>query len=528
MDAHGVGRNVIAKDQVEILGQALAETGAWLTFLTCVLLLAATVITWYVLRARARALKVLNGAPIPRIVLADLASLVMSFAPPALLGVAVSVAVIVIQGKASHLPEFLLTLGALLTTAVAGMMMSALGVGSMTWPSVDGIASREPPERQFRSGGEALKAATLVLVAVILPVLGASIAQAGNLSNQQAKWQVLKDNVALRLSGAGSEEEFARYERPLRDMVASASGAGKLTFSYAFAPRDNDRPERVDRKDLGEFDGVVLVNPDYLRRISPLIGSDASDAQLLGTVGERLGYETLPQSVQESWSEQFRVMNRAGRSLEGLTEGLRYYRYTGQEDFPAQIPVPGEIAQFRNPLIIVADQPAEAFTDGNIDAFLSSGNITFTDSAWVRDYLQSSPLSVAVLSVDRIADAALYNSQLQNQSAGLKTLSFVLVLLALTMSIAVSAMVYAISRNKRLFVQRTVGWPRLKSLARRLAWEAALAATVAVGMFFALGGAKRPEVLWTLTGIPLYLAISAALHVVFAKSVFSKTLARRA
>lgn len=190
--------------------------------------------------------------------------------------------------------------------------------------------------------------------------------------------------------------------------------------------------------------------------------------------------------------------------------------------------MPGEIAQFRNPLIIVADQPAEAFTDGNIDAFLSSGNITFTDSAWVRDYLQSSPLSVAVLSVDRIADEALYNSQLQNQSAGLKTLSFALVLLALTMSIAVSAMVYAISRNKRLFVQRTVGWPRLKSLARRLAWEAALAATVAVGMFFALGGAKRPEVLWTLTGIPLYLAISAALHVVFAKGVFSKTLARRA
>jgi hypothetical protein len=61
-----------------------------------------------------------------------------------------------------------------------------------------------------------------------------------------------------------------------------------------------------------------------------------------------------------------------------------------------------------------------------------------------------------------------------------------------------------------------------------MAWEGALATALAGGMFFALSADRRPETLWTLTGIPLYVAISLTLHIAFAKGVFAKTLARRA
>ncbi|MEA5456470.1 hypothetical protein SPF06_17200 [Sinomonas sp. JGH33] len=530
VDAHGIDRNVMPKKTSDILAQALLETGAWLTFLTCVILAGTMVVAWYVLRAKARALKVLNGTRTARIVAEDLVSLVSSFAGPAIAAVLVSIVSVAIQGKATHLADFLAVLGLFLAAAVGGMMLCALVIGSMTWPSVDGIASRQPPERHFRASSEVLKAATLVLVAVMLPVLGASIAEATNLSNQNAKWQVLKDNVSLRFGlGGMTPDEFGRtYDKPLRDMVAAASEAGNLSFSYALAPRSGTDPERRNRAEVGGFDCIVLVNSDYLRRISPLVGSDATGANALGSAGERVDFESLPEEVRMAWGEQFSLWNRAGINLNGAAESLTYYRYVGREPFPALPPGPGEMAHFRNPLIVVADNPADAFTDDNIEAFLSSGNLTFTDAGWVGDYLQSSPLIAVVLSVDRISDAALYNSQLQNQSAGLKTLSFALVLLALTMSIAVSAMVYAISRSKRLFAQRTAGWPWLQSLARRIAWEAALSAALAIAMFFALGGGKRPEVLWTLAGIPLYLAMSIALHLVFARGVFVKVLARRA
>lgn len=524
IDSHGIARNVVAKNPATIIGQALVESGAWLTFLTCIVLSVTTVISWYVLRARARALKVLNGANTPKIALNDLLSLLVSFGVPAAAGLVAAVAVVTAEGKASRLPEFLLTAGAFLAAAAAGMILCALVVGFITWPTVDGIASRQPPESRFRGASETLKAATLILVAVMLPVLGASIGQATDLSNQSAKWQVLKNHVALRIS-VQSDAEFVSRQPALHDMTVAASRAGKLTLSYAFSPRTNDRPSQETRPDTGEFDGIVLVNPDYLRVIAPLIAPNAPGSGTpLDDVGEQVGFDALPQGVREFWGQQFPLLNRAGRSL----QDLKYYRYTGQQDFPALPPVVGEMAEFHNPLIIVAEHPEETFNDATAAAFLSSGNIVFNDSNWVGEYLQSSSLTTAVLSVDRIADAALYNSQLQNQSAGLKTLSFILVLLALTMSTAVSALVYAISHSKRLFVQRTAGWAWGKSLARRTVWEATLACALTVGMFLALGGATRPEVLWAFAGIPLYLAISSTLHIIFAKHIFKTTLARKA
>lgn len=527
VDSHGIARTIVSKNQASIIGQALVESGAWLTFLTCVVLSLTTVISWYVLRARARALKVLNGATTARIAFNDLLSLLVSFCGPALVGLAAAAAVVAAQGKASRLPEFLLTAGGFIAAAAAGMLLCALVVGFITWPTVDGIASRRPPESHFRWASEVLKATTLILVAVMLPVLGTSIGQATDLSNQSAKWQVLKNHVALRIS-VQSEAEFVSRQSALREMSTSASRAGKLTLSYAFAPRMHDQPSQQTRPDTGEFDGIVLVNPDYLRAISPLIAAgEASSDPLLQRVRERVSYDALPNGIKEFWEQQFPLLSSSGMGMQG-NENLQYYRYTGQQLFPALPPVIGEMAEFRNPLIIVAESPELTFNDATIAAFLSSGNIIFNDSAWVGEYLQTSSLTTAVLSVDRIADAALYNSQLQNQSAGLKALSFALVLLALTISIAVSALVYAISRSKRLFVERTAGWTWGKSLAQRTASEAGLACALTMSMFLALGGTTRPEVLWAFIGIPLYLAISSALHITFAKHVFKTTLARKA
>ncbi|WP_334170939.1 hypothetical protein, partial [Sinomonas sp.] len=457
-----------------------------------------------------------------------LTSLLAAVGPPTVLGLLVSGAAVALQGKASHLPEFILTASSFIVSTMTGTAACALVVGSATWPTVDGMASRRPPEARFRAVSEVLKVASLGLVTMMLPVMGTSIAQATNLSTENAKWQVLKDRVALRFS-VQSDEEFSSYKSAIRDLAASASEAGKLTLSYAFSPRSRDRPGQEVQPGGAEFDGIVLANPDYLRAISPLVVHEAAGSQqVLERVAEPVAYDELPEAAREFWSNQFPLLNRARNSLEGLKENLRYYRYTGNGDFPALPPVPGEMVQLQHPLIIVVDRPADAFNDFTIAAFLSSGNLTFSDSAWLKRSLDASPLATAVLSVDRLADAALYNSQLQNQSAGLKTLSFALVLLALTMGVAVSAMVYAISRAKRLFVQRTAGWSWLRALARRIAWEAMIATALATAMFFALGGASKPEVFWTLAGIPLYLTVAVALHLVSARNVFAKTLARRA
>lgn len=526
IDSHGVKRVITAKSTSTVLQQALVTTGAWLTFLTCLVLLVTLVISWYVLRARARSLKVLCGAPARKIVLEDLISLLRVVAIPALVGLIAALGAAAVQGNASYLLPLALTSAVFIAYALAATMVCALLVSAMTWPSVKGIASRQPPERHFQRISELLKAATLVLVTVTLPVVGASIAEATNLSNQNAEWEVLKSNVSIRIA-TRSDAEFERRQADMQTMAAAASKSGNLTFSYALKPDRLIRQDETGSADLGGYDGVVLANMNYLRAISPLIGTSPSAIDPLGSGGETTSQNQLPATLDDYLNRQFPLWNRSGMNLNGL-EKLKLYRYTGTNEFPALAPVAGEMAHFSNPLVVLIDDPAQTFNDGTTAAFLSSGNLTFSDAGWARSYLSAAPLGDVVLSVDRISDAALFNSQLQNQSAGMKTLSFTLVLLALVMSTAVSALVYALSKARRLFVQRTAGWTWVKSLANRFAWEGGLALVLAVAMFFALGAGARPDVWWALAAVPLYAFISILLHLTSVRAVFFKLLARAA
>lgn len=368
-DTHGVKRNVSTKSTATVLSQALLNTGAWLTFLTCLVLLITVVISWYVLRAKARSLKVLCGVPARKIALEDLFSLLRVTTIPALVGVAAATAVVVVQGKSSYLVPFALTSGAFLACAFVAMVACAVLVSVMTWPSVNGIASRKPPEGHFQRISEVLKAATLVLVTVTLPVVGASIAEATNLSHQNAQWEVLKDNVALRVS-VRSDAEFVSRQAELHHLAAAAAKAGSLTLSYAIKPESLVRQGEAGFQDLGGYDGMVMVSPSYLKAISPLIKSAPSAADPLGGLGEKISQDQLPPTVASYLSRQFPLWNRAGNNLDGLEGKLKTYRYTGHEAFPALTPVIGEMAHFSNPLVIVVDDRPEPSTTAPSAHFL--------------------------------------------------------------------------------------------------------------------------------------------------------------
>lgn len=526
LETHGVKSTISARSNAEVLGHALFTTGAWLTFLTCLVLLVALVISWYLLRARARSLKLLCGATAGNVVGEDLLSLVRVVALPAIGGLLAVLLVVALQGKASYLLPFALTSATFLASALGVMLLCALVVNAMTWTSVSGIASRQPPEKHFQWISEVLKGATLVLVTVTLPIVGASIAEATNLSNRNAQWEALKNNVSVRIS-TGSETEFERRLTEMRDLAVAASRAGKLTLSYSLKPANIISLNEGASTDLGGYDGTVLVNPSYLRAISTLIDSTPTAGNPLGTRAERISPVQLPAALKDHLEGHYPLWTRVG-TLDGFANTFKTYRYNGQKDFPGLAPRLGEMGHFQNPLIVLVDDPAETFDDGTIGAFLTSGNLTFSDARWVRDYLGNHPLGDVVLSVDRISDAGLYNSQLQNQSAGMKALSFALVLLALTMSTAVSALVHAIAKGRRHFVQRTAGWPWAKSLAQRLAWEGTLAISIAVAMFLALGGTAQDDSWWAFAAVPLYALMSGILHITSASGVFAQLLARRA
>lgn len=512
LDAHKIQYRFTTKTIPGLLQQAIMATGSWLAFLTCSVLLISLAVSWYVLRARARCLKVLCGTRTRLIVLGDLGSLIGDVSRSAFAAWVVALALVAASHKVSKLPHFAAVSGAFIVGALLLTLLFAALVAAMTWSSVEGIASRQPPERHFQAISEVLKTAVLVIVAVALPVAGASIVQAVNLSAENAQWAVLKEQVTVR-TAFRSEDDFERGQAEMWKMGAAAQQAGHLSLSYS-----------AGEADLGGYDGVVWVNRHYLRTIAPLVGESESAEALL----TRVGLGDLPDSVGAHIAEQYSLLNRSGRNLDGFDERLSLFHYTGSEPLPVLSSKRGEMERLTNPLVVIVDAPANAFNDQNLGALMMSGNVSFDDALWVREYLATHPLGTKILSVDRISDSALFNSQLQNQSAWMKTLSFVLVFLALVMSVAVSAMVYALSAARRLFAQRTSGWRWVRILRRRLAWEASLTLVIGLGMFTALGSGAKPEAWWILAAIPLYTAISTTLHVRTARTVFAKSLARRA
>jgi hypothetical protein len=515
----GVQADVQRRTSSSVLSNALFNTGAWLPFLTCIVLLVSLTVSWYVLRARARTLKILNGARSPKILIDDYLSLLRVSCLPVLAGIIVAFAFVGLSGKGAFLFPFGITTLAFLSFALAVMTISAVLISVLTWPTVAGIASRLAPERHFRLVGEVLKAATLVLVALSLPAAGSAIAVATNLSDQGTRWDALSGLVSVRI-GTANPTEFDSQMTHMDALVQAADRAGVLTFSYAISGSRDPELEK------GGFDGLVMVNREYLEKIAPLMGLTVTPDRPLGDQGRSIPHSELSPGLEESLSNSFELWNRAGRSQDGFEENFATYAYLGPKSFPGLVPSIGEMENFQRPLIAVIESPSSTFDSSFLSSTLSSGNQTFSDSEWLRNYLAQSPFNDYVLSIDRVSDSGLFMSQQENQTASVRILSYSLVMLALLASIAVSAWIYALARSRRLFAQRTSGWRWTRALISRMLWEATLASAVTILVLAGELSSPGPEKWWILAAIPLYLAISAGVHLIAVRKAFELRLAR--
>ncbi|WP_229230738.1 hypothetical protein [Sinomonas cyclohexanicum] len=523
---HGMQHTVTRKSSQQVLQQSLVTTGAWLAFLTCTILLVALVIGWYVLRAKARTLKILGGAPAHRILIEDLVSLAGVTLPGALLGVAGACIVVAAMGRAGYLPAFIVTALVFLSCCGALLVVCALLVTAFTWPAVAAIAGREPPERHFTALSEILKVAALIVVAAVLPVVGASIAEATRSASDSAQWSALSDQVTIR-AGFRSDAEFVRSQASMTEMANAAAAEGHLAFAYA-VPGDRIVRGGGNPGDLGGHDGFAMVDQHYLEKMSGAAQFHPSAANPLGSSARPTDLQALPPAFKSYIADQYPLISAGHVALDAAAAGVKLYSYTGTNALPVLGAVPGDLLRLHRPLVLVVDDPAKAFNSETVASFLTTGNLSFDDASWVHGYLTAHELGGKILSVDTISDAALYNSQLQNQSAWMKGLSLTLVLLALAMSTAVSAWIHALSARRRNFVARTSGWSWARVLARRLGWECLISVALGSAVFAALNGGARGEAWWAFAAAPIYILASAAFHLSSTKTVFAGTLERHA
>lgn len=505
---------VTSKTSGALLEYALLTVGAWVPGAAALLLLVATILSWYVLRARFRELSILAGARTSMIVLTDLRSLLGALAVPALATILLAVA-IVVTGGFGRIGFYVATIAWFGSALAALAVLVGLLTAVFTLPNLASIAARRPPERGSWMLSELLKATAVVLVAAIIPVATTLFAAASTAAALGATWSALGDTVTVRVGSAALEEtENAAFGGLARSAVQQETAV----FSMSLNSNSLRLVDEAGAAELGAlgFDGVVIANRRYLEILSSRSGAARTvSAEALDDLSD------LPSSVARLLVPTLELWTQSGTAPE-----VDLLHPATRMEFPVFGGMSGTFDTSLRPLILAVDDVG-GFNDAFLASAISRGNLAFTAPDRVAEDVQSRGMTDLVLSIDRVADLGLYDSQSKQRNAQLGAMAVVLAMLALVLSVAVTACIFALLRRRRSFVQRTAGRGWAAILLPRMLWECVVAMAFSFALATAFAAVSPSALGFAIIAPAAYLTASWLIHRSAAATTFRSTLRRR-
>ncbi|MEH0109679.1 hypothetical protein V6N00_08160 [Tersicoccus sp. MR15.9] len=479
--------------------------GAGLALVSGLVLMTTVVMAWSALHSRARALHILAGVSTPRILRTELRSLAGLLVIPALAGIAAAGVYVFFSRGGSAVTDYFRTLTPWLAGLVAVLVIGSVVVTALSWPSVDTIAHRRPPARAYRVFSEVLKVAALVLVVASLPPLVSAISAATNATADNARWSNLGNEVGLRMTNISDEERLAAVLPRFVTLTRDLDERHDVAVSYAFDPATVQ---------AGQYDDVVLVNPRYLelQHVTALSPVEAGD---------------LPAVTRSDLKANMPLWTKGTAAAADPLSAASYATIRpGTGPVQALSPNAGRSVTLDRPLFVIVNRPADVFGGSFLLSLMSTSNLIFSSDSQLTSQLTDHQLDGYVLSIDRVSDTGLYQSQIDNQDAALRTISIVLLSGSLIISAMLSALVYALSRARPIFALRTSGssWPRL--LRERLLIDIATGTGLTLIAAFLLGVDRASHASVLLIVPVAYAALTVTLHCLAARSVFGRTLTR--
>ncbi len=500
------------KTSVGLLSYALLTVGAWVPVSAAILLLGATILSWFVLRARGRELRVMAGMRLSHVVFADLRSLFGALALPALGTYLIAVSVVLATGF-GRFGYYTATLALFSGVLAAFTIVVALLLGLLTLPSVRDIAARRPSERASWVISELLKVAAVMIVAAILPTVSGIVANASAAASQGATWGAMGDDVTLRIAQRPGAAEEAAFAGLTRDMVGNDAAMFSMSLDSSTVDLVDDAAA-ADLKAMG-YDSVVLTDLRYLDTVNGARGASWDPITAQQSFGD------LPESVTGKLVPTLKLWTTDRQGPE-----IQIYENTSDVDIAVSGSMAGTLDVNQRPLILVVKDVAQ-FDNSFLASAVSRGNVVFTDPEQVARLVKERDMVAKILSIDRIADLGLYDAQSKQRNAQLGASAIALAVLALIMCVAVTAWIFALLRRRRWFVQRTAGKSWNTILLPRLLWE--LIAATLFGVVMALSfAALDPSRIWVSGLAPLiYFACTWCIHQWAAMTTFRTTLARK-
>lgn len=503
-------RGVLVERHDDGPGQTLAfvvRQGSFVTTLvSAAALLVALALYWLSVKARARALRVLGGAPAWRIQVQDLGAFLVALVCSAVLCTAVaSVYVGLVHGWA-FVPYYAQTLALFDTLVILATMSCALAMSAVSWPSTTMLARRQPAAKSLRKVSAVLKAATFVLVIAAIGPAWAAYTDAAAAAEQQAQWKALADQVALSFPSV-DEAKFQTIKGDVGDVVKAGQQADQVALSYTFTQ------EQVEGFDLGKEGAVALVNQRWLDLMLKKAPTDALVP---------ISRSDVPAGMVDFLGPTLELNARGGAKADEMLDGFEWFRVSGSAEVPFAASG-GDLMFLDEAVVALVPDPHATFDDDFLASVTSSSNLVFTGLGETTELLEAHGLE-HTLAVKFIAEEGVLRAQMAAYTKWLRSVSLVGLLVSLTVAASISAYITAMLRARRDFPMRLAGQPWARVLATRVSWEWA----VGLGLAAAVVLLQRPDTIGVvLLATFAALALAPLAHVAAARWCFVNLSMRR-
>lgn len=511
----GVQVSIAAASPTSSLLGLSQQAGFAAPVLAACALVAALTVFWLAVRARARALRVLGGAPPWRIQVQDLGAFVGVLVGTALLvGAGAVIAVGLTRGWV-YTTSYATILGLFMGVTLAACLAIMLALSAASWPSAALFAWRRPAVSSLKWPARVIQVVTLAILILLSGPAWVASQEAAQTARQLAVWNEFADQVAL--SFGMPDAGLIALEPRVAPVIAEAEEEGAAALSYTILAADRH----------GDFEGwsaISIVNPAWVALVGRSVGPDALQPVPRTEVETMLARELIPSL--EVWN--------GTKDATATLSTLTLLRPSPGVEYPvADGGSRGRLSFLDDVLVVQVPRISAVFDDSNTTSLATSANIVLTGARQTEARLAAAGLDEAGLSASGIegtlqvlhmAEQGIVEAQFATYLAGLLAASLVALAVAFLVAAVVNALVLGLLHAHRDFPLRLAGRTWEQVVRTRALRDVGLAA--ALTLVFTLVAPPGARVVTAVVGLVAALALFVA-HVVVASAIFTGVTHRR-
>lgn len=497
----------------------LVHNGIGNVILTAFLLFVSSLISWFVLHAKGRSIRLLGGVNSKKIHIEDTVTISRLFVLSFIMALVTFLGYVGITKGINQIPLVTILSVIVLVAMILASYIITFLISVIVKPKIKLIASRTIPLKKFNQLGTVTRIISIFLALLIIPSTLTSAYILQQLSKEYSLWEKMQNNVSLSfgdLDSLGTDKMLPSVDKFFQDMENNANFSLSLVI---------DKSILLNNEEYGGYDHIIIADKSWVSSFDIGIETNKAGGKL-----EKKTLNLLDKPLQDFLVAQMPLWTK---TKEVKPKGIDFYEFSGNKflALPPNVGYGGSTVQAKHPLVILVDKPTETL---NVLGFLlpacSSGNIVFPNEELLRTELNKSSIKEFVISIDTIADVALEQAQKFAKEAVFYVIACILIFVSMVFAGILTAQLWVSSNKKRIFTLHTFGKTYKEIIGQTFIHDlAAVILTIIVGCLVSFF-IRHPEIA-TLSFVAVFILLlygisSTVSYQIYARQAFYKVSSR--